>query len=258
MFRRYCPLTTLTVTLLISTGCAAAPGEPSQAEAAATDLASVTASEAAPSEGGAAESGSQADGATCPDEAGAEASACQVVPSTANIFGAGHDEPPAPGDGGAGTLPPMWTVPDSATAMIVTDANGTVAPTGFTGGNGPGGEVGFVTDISSHGGISGIVHRGKGFFLVGVFLTDETPVEGEHPERLGFTDTENFTELAPLIGQTFFIGDGQGKTFVIPEGATRLFLGFADAFNVQGDPGWYGNNSGQLAVTVAFEPASDQ
>ncbi len=193
--------------------------------------------------------------AECPAANGADAATCQIVLATANIFGAGHDEPPAPGEGGAGTLPPIWEVPPGATTMTVTDTAGTVKPVPAAGGTGAGGEAGWVSDINSHNGISGIVHRKKGLFLVGVFLTDETPVEGEHPDRLGFTDNEDFAELAPEIGQTFFIGDGVGHTYVIPSGATRLFLGFADANQFQGDPGYYGNNSGQLTVSVEF--ASD-
>lgn len=186
--------------------------------------------------------------ATCPtaDES------CQIVPASANIFGAGHDEPPAPGEGGAGTLPPMWAVPAGATTMAVTGTAGTVKPVPASGGSGASGESGWATDVSSHNGISGIVHRTKGLFLVGVFLTDETPLEGEHPERLGFTDNEDFAELAPEIAQTFFIGDGVGHTVIVPSGATRLFLGFADANQFQGDPGYYGNNSGQLTVSVEF------
>lgn len=137
--------------------------------------------------------------------------------------------------------------------MAVTEALGTVKPVPSAPGTGADGyRSGLATDINSYNGISGIVNRKNTMFLVGVFLTDEMPRQGEHPERLGFTDGEDFTELAPLIGQTFFIGDGIGRTFLIPSGATRLFLGFADAFETQGDPGWYGNNSGQLAVTVSF------
>lgn len=211
---------------------------------------------AEPSETGSPSGSSPANAATCPDDATAEAGAgatCQIVLGTANIFGAGHDAAPDPAGGGPGTLPPMWEIPNGASTMAVTDTVGTVKPVPMSGGNGAAGAgPGLPTDIGSHDGISGIVNRNNTMFLVGVFLTDAEPKAGEHPDRLGFTDGEDFTELAPLIGQTFFIGDGDGKTFLIPEGATRLYLGFADAYDFQGDPGWYGNNSGQLAVTVEF------
>ncbi len=49
----------------------------------------------------------------------------------------------------------------------------------------------------------------------------------------------------------FFIGDGRtgtgagaAQSFVVPAGATRLFLGVSDGF------GWF-NNSGSFAVTIA-------
>jgi hypothetical protein len=56
--------------------------------------------------------------------------------------------------------------------------------------------------------------------------------------------------LEPEIGQTFLIGNGKGRSFVVPAEATRHFLGFADAFRYEGCPGWYGNNAGHLTVAV--------
>ena len=257
MFRRHGPLTTLTVTLLLVAGCAGGTGgDASQPDVAPSDANGAAPSEAAPSDSPAAESAAPSiAGATCPADSDAGDATCQVVSATSNIFGAGHDVAPAPGDGGPGSVPPLWDIPVGATHMVVSEAVGSVAPVPSSRGNGPEGtgtSLGLSTDINSYGGISGIVNRSNAMFLVGVFLTDAEPQEGDHPERLGFTDKEDFTELAPLIGQTFFIGDGQGKTFAIPEGATRLFIGFADALDMRGDPGWYGNNSGELAVSVEF------
>jgi hypothetical protein len=87
-------------------------------------------------------------------------------------------------------------------------------------------------------------------FLVGVFLTDSPPSKPA-PPRLDFT-TREFDLLAPRIGQTFLIGDGKGHKYRVPSGATRLFVGFADAFGYQGAPGWYENNAGNLTVTAAI------
>jgi hypothetical protein len=115
--------------------------------------------------------------------------------------------------------------------------------------NGAGGEN---TDVTSYEGISGIINRGNGMFLVGVFLSDAVPADPA-PERLDFTDAEDFEELAPEIAQTFLVGDGQGRRYLVPTGTTRLFLGFADAFLYEGAPGWYGNNAGGLEVTIAVE-----
>jgi len=41
-----------------------------------------------------------------------------------------------------------------------------------------------------------------------------------------------------------------GRRYEVPPEATRLFLGFADGFFYLGEPGWYGNNGGELEVTV--------
>jgi len=83
--------------------------------------------------------------------------------------------------------------------------------------------------------------------------SDRCRAVGPRADRLDFTDGEDFSELAPEIGQTFFIGDGVGRIYRVTADATRLFLGFADAFNYVGAPGWYANNGGSLEVTVAWE-----
>jgi hypothetical protein len=90
-------------------------------------------------------------------------------------------------------------------------------------------------------------------FLVGVFLGATEPADPA-PSILDFTSNADFTSLSPLIGQTFFIGDGASNTgfggngprqeFVVPNGATRLYLGFADAYAFVGDPGYYSDNGG--------------
>jgi len=176
-----------------------------------------------------------------------------TVYSSANIFGAGFARPPEPAGGGAGSPPTLVDLPVGSSPLVTFPCvTGLVTPIdGVAPLNGPDGDLGQngTTDVTSYQGISGIVHRRKGMFLVGVFLTDEQPSEPA-PERLDFTDSEDFETLAPEIAQTFFIGDGVGRTFVAPAGATRLFLGFADSALYQGAPGWYGNNFGQLEVTV--------
>jgi hypothetical protein len=109
--------------------------------------------------------------------------------------------------------------------------------------------------VNSYEGISGLVHGGNGMFLAGVFLSDDPPSEPS-PERLDFTKNEDFDELAPEIGQTFVIGDGQGRRYLVPDDATRLFLGFIDAGLFQGDPGSYNNNAGELLVTAELVAGS--
>ena len=87
--------------------------------------------------------------------------------------------------------------------------------------------------------------------LVGVFLDNSQPDSSAAPAGLDFaTIGTNFTSLSPLLKQVFFIGDGltgagsgSQQTFIIPTGATRLFLGTVDGF------GWY-NNSGSITGTI--------
>lgn len=109
------------------------------------------------------------------------------------------------------------------------------------------------TNLNSLNGISGIIH-GKAMFLVGVFLDDREPLVA--PPPLDFRLNDNFTSIAPVVGQTFFIGDGLTGTgsgtpqrFVIPATATRVFLGFAEGANFSGTPGGYDDNEGLLAAT---------
>jgi hypothetical protein len=114
-----------------------------------------------------------------------------------------------------------------------------------------------VAPTLSYEGISGIINEYRFFFLSGVFLGDAEPVDPA-PARLDFTNNDDFESLAPEIGQTFFVGDGlsgdgSGVTqrFVVPVGATRLFLGFHDRGPGAGLPGYYSDNSGMLTVDVS-------
>lgn len=176
------------------------------------------------------------------------------VPGTANIYGAGLDAPPAPGGGGGGVLPPVFDLaPGTAREVRFSTVTGRLNPiTGKAGENDPNGDRGAngSTNVKSLGGISGIVNRTNGMFLVGVFLSD-APTSSPAPPRLDFTlSNEREFTLEPLIGQVFFVGNGKGRSFIAPDEATRLFLGFADAFLYEGCPGWYGNNRGQANVAI--------
>lgn len=183
------------------------------------------------------------------------------VEARANIFGAGHDAPPAPNGGGGGVPPPVFSLPSGASRVVAfPNVTGEVTP--IT--SGPGGSAGYndangdrvgSTDVESYGGISGIVDVTNGMFLVGVFLDDAEP-SPPAPPRLDFTlSNEREFVLAPEIGQVFLIGNGEGRFYVPPEEATRLFLGFSDAYLYEGCPGWYGNNAGELTVTIQVTTA---
>jgi hypothetical protein len=173
------------------------------------------------------------------------------VPGTANIFGAGRERPPAPGGGGVGVLPPRWMLDGTTAPRVVTfpRITGSVSPIDASESNGPGGDRIGPTDVSSYRGISGIRHQRNGMFLVGVFLPDVELLD-HAPRRLDFTKRDRFRSLAPRIGQTFLIGDGRGRSYRVPPGTTRLYVGFADGYLYTGEPGWYDNNGGHLSVTV--------
>jgi hypothetical protein len=186
-----------------------------------------------------------------------------TVSAQANIFGAGSDFAPGPGGGGGGVVPPSLDLQEGASVVTFPTVTGKVtARMGALAYNGANGDGKGKTDITSYSGISGIVDGRHGMFLVGVFLTDDPP-SNVAPRRLDFTKHERFRTLAPRVGQTFFIGDGKERSFSVPKGATRLFLGFADAFslgeaasqgNYQGRPGYYDNNDGHLCVAAGIEP----
>jgi hypothetical protein len=88
--------------------------------------------------------------------------------------------------------------------------------------------------------------------VVGVFLDNTQPDQnGNPPPDLDFSSdaSRDFATLAPQLRQPFFIGNGlreDGITmqnFVVPAGATRLFLGIMDGQQ-------WSDNSGSLTSSV--------
>lgn len=196
--------------------------------------------------------------------AGSDAAPTSVtVPGTANIYGAGHAVPPAPGGNGAGVLPIEVALPPGTRRTVTLSAvSGNVdfgpccspnAADGVAGaGNAP---------SNSWDGIGGMtISRGR--FLGAVFLDDGEPADPP-PGPLSIPDI-GFTWLSPGLRQSFFVGDGltgsgsgQQQGFRVPDGATRLFLGFHDAGPPDTSlPGWYGDNSGSLMADVEIHPAA--
>ncbi len=91
--------------------------------------------------------------------------------------------------------------------------------------------------------------------LIAVFLDDDQPSLTAAPPALDFQPNGNvvgglnYLSLSPKLKQVFFVGDGLSQTSVrqqviVPEGATRLYLGTMDGF------GWF-NNTGSFSVTVS-------
>ncbi len=88
--------------------------------------------------------------------------------------------------------------------------------------------------------------------LVGVFIGANTP-GGTAPAGVDFSSAgaQAQATVSPLLNQVFFIGDGYTGTgsgsaqqFIIPAGATRLYLGSSDG------AGANYNNSGSFLVSV--------
>ncbi len=90
--------------------------------------------------------------------------------------------------------------------------------------------------------------------LVALFLGPDQPNLSPAPAALDFSVTGNvpggteYRILSPQLKQVFFVGDGLtssgvSQQIIIPEGATRLFLGTMDGV------GWF-NNSGTFEVAV--------
>jgi len=86
--------------------------------------------------------------------------------------------------------------------------------------------------------------------LLGLFLDDEQPDQSPDPPNLDFSTeaSRNYLTFSPGLKQPFFIGDGRTadgtvQSVIIPEGATRMYLGTMDSST------WL-DNSGELDVIV--------
>mgnify|MGYP006367818125 CR=1 FL=1 len=181
------------------------------------------------------------------------------VPGTANPYLAGMpDGSTAPPDQAPEQSPIAVTGLNLSTGGILTfsGATGGVSNTpscegtncSSVDGNVYGGSLFWDHAAGAQNGLSDI--RAPINSLVGVFLTDSAPNLSSPPPRLDFQSIGlDFTVLSPQIQQVFFIGDGLTsgdvtQQFLIPDSATRLFLGTMDGF------GWY-NNSGTIMIDVA-------
>ncbi len=191
----------------------------------------------------------------------ASISAATVVPGHSNPYLAGMPDGAADGSDRA---------PDESPVLV----------SGFT--PSPGGQVSFINAVggTDRGGGCSLIPPyagcdpidGAAFFshsggdqngisavrapisaLMGVFLGPDLPSLTAAPSGLNFqTLGLDFSTLSPALKQLFFIGDGKNaadavQMFVVPAGATRLYLGTMDGF------GWF-NNTGAITVDVVAVP----
>ena len=188
-------------------------------------------------------------------EAPGRTAAKLTVSGQANVFGAGLSAPPAPGGGGGGKAPTAYSLPAGAAQVTFSGGAGSVTCcTGFSTPpyNGPAGGTPLTpagTSVAAAGSLSGVYVSNIQMFLVGVFLGGSAPSGSPPP-----TDT---ITTSPALRQVFYVGAGP-RTVNVPVGATRLFLGFADAYGFHGAAGYYADNAGavQIDLSVSTRPGS--
>jgi hypothetical protein len=175
------------------------------------------------------------------------------IPATSNIYASGQST------AFSGTLPPVVTFAAGSVQAIRLEAIGKVSLGAGEPYSGPKG-IPFAggTGLTAFNGLSGIDASNAGFFLTAVFLDDSVP-GGTAPPTLNFSDAEDFLVLNPALFQTFYVGNGftgtTPKTFYVPQGATRLFLGISDGcFLASGPPGCYNDNLGKFEAEVVLIP----
>ncbi len=91
--------------------------------------------------------------------------------------------------------------------------------------------------------------------IIGVFLDNNVPDGTAAPAPLDFTSptSRDFSSISPALKQPFYIGDGlraDGVTlqnFVVPAGATRLFIGIMDGQQ-------WSDNSGAGSMQINTAP----
>lgn len=103
--------------------------------------------------------------------------------------------------------------------------------------------------------------------LVAMFTTEQDPSTLAAPvAALPAWDAQNPQSLAPALYQVFYVGDGRAGyddaagallNFTAPTGATRLYLGFADAGAFSGTSAWYADNRGAMQVSVMLQPVPE-
>jgi hypothetical protein len=177
------------------------------------------------------------------------------IDSRADLYSSGL---PVASEGRGGVLPAKLALAAGGGYVIVSQVRGQIGCAGDSAYSADGGNcVSSRTELNAADHVSGILDEQRTLFLTGVFLGDHP---GPPPAGLNFSDNalgKSRESYEPQLGQSFFVGDGLTGTgsgtpqrFVIPQGATALYLGFVDGNYFAGDPSWYSDNTGSIALQV--------
>jgi hypothetical protein len=190
----------------------------------------------------------------------ASASASTIVPGTSNPWLAGMPDGSTAAffDIAPGQSPVEVALSFAAGDHLVFTSSGTTdhcdgGGCGLAGAEGDFLEPPWGHAVGAENGIASVVAPIDA--LIGVFLGPAQPDSSAAPSELDFSTPalRDFASLSPLLKQPFFIGDGLRndfttlQVFIVPAGATRLFLGTMDGYD------WL-NNVGSLDVTATNVP----
>lgn len=121
------------------------------------------------------------------------------------------------------------------------------------------------TNVGALNGLSGIKGNTQ-LGLVAVFTSETDPFGSAAPAPQNWDAAAQSGMQTPALNQVFFVGDGHAGrnnsagallSFSAPVGATRLYIGFADAYSFQGLPSYYGDNQGSLSYSVTMAPVPE-
>lgn len=186
-----------------------------------------------------------------------------TVDGTMNIYGSGHLTAPGPCGNGGGILPFETPIPAGTGRSVQFSLSGTISYGACCPTTGPDGSAGTGSvPQPQYNGLAGCNVTDRIRYLVAVFLDDSEPMD---PPPDSLVVASDFSDLSPGLRQIFFVGDGltgQGtggvQTFHIPDGATRLFMGYSDrcSASTPNQPGYYSDNSGTVTGSATFTVAT--
>lgn len=180
------------------------------------------------------------------------------VPATSDIYLAGASDEMEAQLSDPGTRPVSVDV-DGAGKVSFPSVEGDVSACAGCEPESPdGGNISFgSTGITAFNGIAGVTFADRTLFVVGVFVGDDQPTQPDDAV-VDLSGADDEVTQEPELGEPFFIGDGETadgdlQEIVVPDDATTLYLGFADAYGFYGTPGAYGDNDGTVDIEVTID-----